>query len=202
MKRRMVMVSVGGFDFMHTYVRLHGNLVAYYANALCQRFGIAPEKVVFAAYFHDYGKYKWDYDLFTKSELTREDWEEIKKHPKESVELVLKMMPDKRDLLLEGSPSILDLIYLHHEKPDGSGYYGVRDIPIESAIISISDIFDSCVSDRPYRKAMSDNEAIGIALKPYGDYLDLNGYSSGVAKEVLKNSITRITMMGSRERIS
>ncbi|AEA33600.1 HD-GYP domain-containing protein [Hippea maritima] len=189
------MVSVGGFDFMHTYVRLHGNLVAYYANTLCRAFGISPRKVVFAAYFHDYGKYKWDYDLFTKPELSEEDWEEIKKHPKESVEIVLKMMPERKDLLLEGSPSILDLIYLHHEKPDGSGYYGVKDIPVESAIISISDIFDSCVSDRPYRKTMSDNDAIEIALQLYGGYLDLHGYSSDVAREVLKKSVTKITIL-------
>lgn len=181
-------------DFIHTYVRLHENLVAYYANVLCQTFEIDPQKVVFAAYFHDHGKYKWDNDLFVKPKLTGDDRNVIKKHPKDGVDITLNLMPERKHFLLEGSPSIADLIYLHHEKPDGSGYYGVKDIPIESAIVSTSDIFDSCLSDRPYRKTMPEEQAIKLALEFYRDFLDSCGYSSNIARQALKKSIAKISM--------
>ncbi len=185
-------------DFMHTYIRIHENLVAYYANVLCQTFGIDPQKVTFAAYFHDHGKYRWNRDLFVKPKLSEEDWNVIKKHPKDGVEIVLNLMPERKSFLFEGSPSIADLIYLHHEKPDGSGYYGVKDIPIESAIVSISDIFDSCLSDRPYRKTMPQDQAVNLALEPYRDFLDFNGYSSDTVQQVLEKSAAKIAICSTR----
>ncbi len=181
-------------DFIHTYVRLHENLVAYYANVLCRTFEIDPQRVVFAAYFHDHGKYRWNSDLFVKPKLSEDDWSVIKKHPEDGVNVILDLMPERKSFLFEGSPSIADLIYLHHEKPDGSGYYGVKDIPIESAIISVSDIFDSCLSDRPYRKTMPEEQAVKLALEFYGDFLDSQGYSSYTAKKALENSIAKISM--------
>ena len=52
---------------------------------------------------------------------------------------------------------ILPIILFHHDKFDGSGYLATRglEIPIEARIISVADVFDSLVSDRPYRKGMS-----------------------------------------------
>ena len=185
-------------DFMHTYIRIHENLVAYYAYVLCRTFEIDPQKVTFAAYFHDHGKYRWNRELFVKPKLSEEDWNVIKEHPKNGVDVVLNLMPERKSFLFEGSPSIADLIYLHHERPDGTGYYGVKDIPIESAIVSISDIFDSCLSDRPYRKAMPYNRAVNLALEFYRDFLDFNGYSSDIVQQVLRKSAAKIAMCNIR----
>ena len=59
-------------DFMHNYIRIHENIVTHYdANVLCQTFEIDPQKVTFAAYFHDHGKYRWNKDLFIKPKLLK-----------------------------------------------------------------------------------------------------------------------------------
>ena len=186
-------------DFIHTYVRLHENLVAYYANVLCQAFEIDPQKAVFAAYFHDHGKYKWDNDLFVKQRLTVEDWNVIKKHPKDGVDVTLNLMSERKHFLLKGSPSIADMIYLHHEKPDGSGYYSVKDIPIEVVILEIADVFDACLSDRPYRPAMGKEESLNIAINPFVNYLACYGYNQDFIKKTLMgtfmhNTITKIAL--------
>ncbi len=181
-------------DFVHTYVRSHENLVAYYANILCRELEIDPLKVTVAAYFHDHGKYGWDNELFVKPKPDVNDWDVIKRHPKEGVDIVLSLIPDKKDFLLKGAPSVADLIYLHHEKPNGLGYYGAKDLPIEAVIVSIADIFDACLSDRPYRKAITRKQSLDITLEPYGDFLDLHGYSVNIIRKILEKSIIKIAM--------
>ncbi len=176
------------FDFEHTYVRLHENFVSYYANALCEALEIDPYRVNIAAFYHDHGKYKWPKDLFTKSKLDKADWQVIKRHPSDSIEVIFKTMPDRRNEFLRGDPSIADLILMHHEKPDGSGYYGIKDIPVEVAILSISDIFDACLSDRTYRKGMDIETSICNALVPFTGYLNAKGYDTRYIEKVLRKS--------------
>lgn len=186
-------------DFMHTYVRIHENLVAYYVHLLSKCFDIDYGKIVFAAIFHDHGKYFWPQELFSKPTLTDADWDIVKTHPNASVEAVLKLFPEKKDFILGGSPSIADIIYLHHEKPDGSGYYGVKDIPVEVIVLEIADVFDACLSDRPYRTAMGKEDALNIAVNPFIDYLVHHGYDQDFIKKTLRgtfmsNTITKIAL--------
>ncbi len=181
-------------DFIHTYVRSHENLTTYYANILCQELETDPLKVTVAAYFHDHGKYGWDNELFVKPKPDVNDWGVIKKHPKVGVDVVLSLIPDKKDFLLKGTPSVADLIYLHHEKPNGLGYYGVKDLPIEAVIVSIADVFDACLSDRPYRKAIPRKQALDMALEPYWNFLDSHGYPVSVVRKTLEQSIIKITI--------
>ena len=65
---------------------------------------------------------------------------------------------------------IIPIVLAHHDKFDGTGYRPKSggEIPLESRIISVADVYDSLVSDRPYRKAMS----------PY-DGRDIIGNGSG-----------------------
>lgn len=181
-------------DFMHTYIRIHENLVAYYVHLLINCFDADPEKVIFAAIFHDHGKYNWPQELFHKTTLTNSDWDIIKMHPKASVDIVLDILPEKKEFLTRGNPSIADIIYLHHEKPDGSGYYGVKDIPVEVAILEIADGFDACLSDRPYRTAMKKEKALSIAVNPFVDYLIHHGYDQNFIKKTLRNTFMRNTI--------
>jgi HD-GYP domain-containing protein (c-di-GMP phosphodiesterase class II) len=65
----------------------------------------------------------------------------------------------------------------HHERYDGRGYpRGIKgeNIPIEGRILCIVDAFDAMTTDRPYRKALSIEEALeelrrnrGIQFDPY-----------------------------------
>ena len=69
---------------------------------------------------------------------------------------------------------ILPIILSHHDKFDGSGYNPTagKEIPLESRIISVADVYDSLTSDRPYRKAMSPFEAKEILVKGSGTDFD------------------------------
>ncbi len=68
-----------------------------------------------------------------------------------------------------------EIIGAHHEYLDGTGYpRGLvgEEIPYESKIITVVDIFDAVTTDRPYRPAMSHEEAIEILKNESGKKLD------------------------------
>ncbi len=175
-------------------VRIHEDMVAYYTHVLCLDLGINPEKATWAAMYHDHGKFLWDMDLFTLpfSKMTKEHWEIIRNHPRSAGEVIFTEMPLEKYRFLKGDPSIMDLIILHHEKPDGSGYYGVKDIPVEAAIISIADVFDACLSDRPYRDSMMVETALEQSLKPFRKYLKKEGYDPKEVERCLKKSAIKL----------
>jgi HD-GYP domain-containing protein (c-di-GMP phosphodiesterase class II) len=71
----------------------------------------------------------------------------------------LKQIPWTKDM-----KNVPDIALRHHEKLDGSGYpHGVSEIPIQSRIMTISDIFDALTArDRPYKAAVPVNKALDI----------------------------------------
>jgi putative two-component system response regulator len=82
--------------------------------------------------------------------------------------------------ILDGSES--DLLQMaarialtHHEWFDGSGYpRGLEgeEIPIEGRIVAVADVFDALLSDRPYRPAMSLEEAVEVIREGRGTQFD------------------------------
>ena len=65
---------------------------------------------------------------------------------------------------------IRNFVRYHHEHLDGSGYYGKKDgeYPEESQIISCADVYDALTSDRPYRKALSQEKSLEILAQDIG----------------------------------
>lgn len=66
---------------------------------------------------------------------------------------------------LNSMKSIVDIVYLHHEKFNGKGYpLGLKGdaIPVTAQIVSIVDVYDALVSDRPYRKAFPEEKVLNI----------------------------------------
>ncbi len=129
-----------------------------------------PNHVVLAAELHDIGKLKWKNRLFTVpyKMLTKEDWNQIYAHPADGIEILKNYNFNKN--YESGNPSVCDIIYLHHECPDGKGYYRIKDIPVEAAILHIADIFNACIANRPYKGAMPVNVAAKQAIKYFTDY--------------------------------
>ena len=63
----------------------------------------------------------------------------------------------------------------HHEKWDGSGYpngLAGEEIPLLGRVMAIADVYDALVSERPYKKAFSHTEAVGIITDDMGKHFD------------------------------
>jgi len=116
--------------------------------------GKALKRLEMGALFHDIGKIGIPSDILLKpGPLTDEEREVMKTHP----ELGAKIL-EPIDRLADVRP----IVRACHEHFDGSGYPEGKvgeEIPIESRIILVCDAFDAMTTDRPYRKALPQEEA-------------------------------------------
>jgi HD-GYP domain-containing protein (c-di-GMP phosphodiesterase class II) len=107
------------------------------------------------ALLHDIGKMGIpDEILEKKGPLTEDEWVVMRRHPQYAFDLLTPI-----DFLRPA----LDIPYYHHEKWDGSGYpHGLKgeEIPLAARIFALADVLDALTSDRPYRKAWTESEAI------------------------------------------
>jgi len=107
-----------------------------------------------AALLHDIGKIGIPETVLNKPvSLTEEEWKFIKKHPLIGVEILSP---------IKNLKEVISAIKYHHERYDGGGYpEGIKGkkIPLIAAIIAVADAYDAMISDRPYRKALSSNQA-------------------------------------------
>ncbi len=112
------------------------------------------ELMKFAGLLHDVGKIAIPETILQKpAALTEEEWLIVKRHPLQSVNII---KPIKN--LIEIEPWIL----YHHERWDGTGYpKGIKgkEIPLAARILAICDTYSAIVSDRPYRRGLTDEHA-------------------------------------------
>jgi len=164
----------------------HQIKVTTLAGTLARELQLDVKKVKLAAALHNLGKFTWPRELFYKPNkfLTEKDWNIIFAHPRKSVEIIEEF--NNSSYLFTGNPSVCDIILLHHEKPDGSGYYRITDLPPEAVILSVADIFEACSSNRSYRVALPARVAIELAVKDFKDYL---GNNVKLIKDILYTSI-------------
>jgi HD-GYP domain-containing protein (c-di-GMP phosphodiesterase class II) len=96
----------------------------------------------------------------TRGSLTPEEYEEVQSHVVHTYQF-LKQIPWTKELR-----RVPEIARSHHEKLDGSGYpagWRAPDIPIQTRMMTISDIFDALTSrDRPYKPALSVDRALDI----------------------------------------
>jgi putative two-component system response regulator len=130
--------------------------------------------VVSSARLHDVGKiFIPDYILNKPGPLTDEEFETVKGHALEGERII------NQAIIRTGEAEFLQSAKLiaayHHERWDGSGYpYGLKgsDIPLHGRIMAIIDVYDALVSERPYKKAFSHEEAVEIIQKDSGKHFD------------------------------
>jgi HD-GYP domain-containing protein (c-di-GMP phosphodiesterase class II) len=63
-------------------------------------------------------------------------------------------------------------ILLHHERPDGRGYPEGRsgdEVPLEASILAVADAYEAMTSERPYRPALSPEQAAAELRAGAGD---------------------------------
>ncbi|MBI1886417.1 MAG: HD-GYP domain-containing protein [Chloroflexi bacterium] len=148
----------------------HAQRCSWYALRVAQEIGLNHEErsvVSVAALLHDIGKLAVpDQVLLKPGPLTPEEWTCMKEHPRAGVR-ILQHIPSVFSTL----PAVLH----HHEHFDGSGYpdgLAGEAIPAPSRILLVTDAFDAMTSDRPYRKAMSPEEAVEELKRNAGTQFD------------------------------
>ena len=113
---------------------------------------------------HDVGKIAIPDSILLKSgQLTDEEFNEMKRHTILGCDIINRMLNNFRLEKMEHTKMLRNIIELHHEAIDGSGYpRGLKgdEIPLEARIIAVADIFDALTSERPYKKAWSNDEAL------------------------------------------
>jgi len=108
-------------------------------------------------YLHDIGKIGIpDAILFKRGSLSTEEWEVMRSHPVRGEEICRPM----RSLA-----PVLPIIRSHHERWDGTGYpdgLAGDGIPLLARILQVADIYDALTSERPYKQALSTEEAFRV----------------------------------------
>ncbi|WIJ25944.1 HD-GYP domain-containing protein [Devosia sp. RR2S18] len=138
----------------------HSERVAVYADLIAGEYGLSLERrrwLQRGALLHDIGKLGVSNSILDKNgKLAESEWQEVRRHPELSEE-ILRRVPVFKDLAHIGGG--------HHERLDGRGYprgLAGADIPLETRIVSVADVFDALTADRPYRAAMTSGAALDI----------------------------------------
>ena len=132
------------------------------------------ELFISSARLHDVGKIVISDNILNKpGKLTDEEFTTMKKHTSEG-EIAIDQIASRTDdveflnnaRLFAGS---------HHERWDGRGYprglHGT-DIPIQGRLMAVVDVYDALVSERPYKKPFSHEEAVRIIMENAGSQFD------------------------------
>ncbi len=108
-------------------------------------------------YLHDIGKISIpDAILFKQGLLSMEEWEVMRSHPIRGEDICKTM---------KSLWPVLPIIRNHHERWDGSGYpdgLAGENIPLLARILQVADIYDALVTERPYKAALSHQEACTV----------------------------------------
>jgi putative nucleotidyltransferase with HDIG domain len=139
------------------YTGGHTERVAEYAIMLARQLGFKDEElseIEVGAVIHDIGKIGIpDRILLKPGRLDSDEFAEMRRHPEISSYIL-----DELEL-----PAVVrDMARNHHERYDGKGYPdGLKgeDIPLAARILTVADAFDAMTSDRPYRRALSQEVA-------------------------------------------
>ncbi|MCR5587246.1 MAG: HD domain-containing protein, partial [Lachnospiraceae bacterium] len=132
------------------------------------------KNIIKAAPLHDIGKIAVDDDILKKpGRFTDEEFEKMKAHAPEGAKVLHSILADTDDE--EFKVLAENVAHYHHERMDGSGYPdGLvgEQIPIESRIMAIADVYDALVSKRVYKDKMSFEKADSIMMESMGKHFD------------------------------
>lgn len=150
--------------------RGHLDRTAHYGLALARLVDPAlaerPE-VAYGFFLHDIGKVGIPESILCKTTpLTELEWVVMRSHPNQGARIV-EPIPFMGEAV--------EIVRSHHERFDGTGYpRGLEgeEIPLAARIFAIADSFDAMTSDRPYRSALSTDEAVAEILAGSGTQFD------------------------------
>lgn len=137
----------------------HTDRVTAEVSRLGQVLGLGPEELGalrVGAYLHDLGKVVVpDRILLKPGPLTQDEREEMQTHSAEGERLA--------DALGFVPPAALELVRHHHERWDGGGYpdgLAGEEIPLLARLFAVIDVYDALLSERPYKRAWTRQQAL------------------------------------------
>jgi putative nucleotidyltransferase with HDIG domain len=148
----------------------HMKRVATLVELAADLLGLDPEElrvVRRAALLHDFGKMVVPPSILNKpAELSDVEWKIVRQHSEMGAHFLSQIGESKR---------VCGAVVAHHEHWDGRGYpagLAGQDIPIGARLIAVADAYDAMTSDRPYREALSHDEAIEELYSSSGTQFD------------------------------
>ena len=139
------------------YTSGHSQRVAEISVAIAKEMGLSQhstERIRQAGLIHDIGKIGVRESVLNKpGHLTDEEFQHVKEHCETGEHILAPIVEDEE---------ILKVVRHHHERYDGTGYpnrLSAEQIPLGARIMAVADTYDAMTSERPYRKAMSDETA-------------------------------------------
>lgn len=161
---------VTAVDNKDHYTRRHSEEVTEYALAIARALGLSEEtqrSLRIAGLLHDVGKIGVpDWILRKPGRLDDEEESVVRQHVLLG-EMIIKDVP--------GLGEVIGAVGSHHERVDGGGYpRGLRGeaIPLLGRILAVADAYSAMTSNRPYRKALTPDEARAELLRCAGSQLD------------------------------
>jgi HD-GYP domain-containing protein (c-di-GMP phosphodiesterase class II) len=149
---------------------IHNYRVSIYAVRLAEKLGLTRQNIqslIKGAFLHDVGKLGIrDNILLKPGRLDETEFEEMKTHVQHGMDIVA------RSSWLQDAEEVVGQ---HHQKFDGTGYYGGKqgkDIPLNARIFAIADVFDALTSKRPYKEPMCFDKAMSILQESSGSHFD------------------------------
>ncbi|MGB9721589.1 MAG: GAF and HD-GYP domain-containing protein [bacterium] len=153
-----------------SYTRGHSERVTELAMRLADTMGLTDgrkRRIYWAGLLHDIGKIAISESILNKpGQLDEFEFSEIKRHPVEGA----KMLEP-----IQGLTEIVPVIRHHHENFDGSGYpdgLKAEQIPLESRILAVCDVYDAMTTIRSYRQPFSNEGALSAIKSFSGTRLD------------------------------
>lgn len=148
----------------------HAFRVSAHCAAIAKHLGLKEEEteqLLYAASVHDIGKIALSPELLTKPSLTDSDRRIVKFHPRRGAELIRALTPYRESA---------EVVLYHHERPDGTGYYGrsEAETPLLARVLAVADVFDGMTSSRSDRPPLTPEVAIESLRAGGGTVYDKN----------------------------
>jgi len=150
----------------NTLLKGSSEIVSRYVGMLAKNMDYHEENfkdLIYGTVLRDMGMIKVS-DLILRSprELTKEEWEIIKRHPEDGADMLKRM---------RFNDHVVEIVRTHHERFNGEGYpLGMRgkEIPIGARVISVVESYAAMINERPNRPALSEKEALKTLKENYG----------------------------------
>lgn len=152
--------------------KIHSDRVSQISEAIAKSMKLDKEttdKIRVAGLLHDIGKIGIEESILNKpGKLDNKEWEIMKLHCSKGAKILGNTIEFH---------DIADWVLAHHERYEGNGYpkkLQANQIPLAARIIAVADSYDAMTHERPYRKAMSTEEALLELKRCSGSQLDPN----------------------------